>query len=507
MKNSLISVSVSLLLVILFSPALTGQDLNHEVGEFREADCPFPLPEGLVQGENFKFGYVTVPEFHSKPNGKTLELSVAIFPSSSENPEPDPLIMNTAGPGKSNMDNFIPQIAGGLGNYILPNRDIVIIELRGLRYSKPFLMCHEISDAKRSIMGQNLSTPETMAVLREALKASKERFEREGINLSAFNNVETASDIAIIMSKLGYDKFNIVGSSAGTMVAHHVIRDFPDRVRCAILDAGLPLNSEIMINYVPSIVDCLKNYFEECKNDHGCNSAYPDLEERFLQLINKLNANPVMLVLDDPVSGEELEYALNGYRLSSYLFLSMFYSTQIPLLIGNVLDGDYSDVVDHLSYSLIPGYFADGLGFTVFISETGVYDSSDIKSDPKYQVFSEGVMRTGLGGRFLLEVDKEWDISKLDAAQIKYPEPSDVPVLVINGKYDPVIPLKYDEVMKKDLKNCYIYRFDGVPHSAFDNATECALPMVLQFLNDPSKAPDSSCILNYRQVYRVKNME
>ncbi len=87
-----------------------------------------------------------------------------------------------------------------------------------------------------------LSTTETMAVFREALKASKERFDREGVNLSAFNNVETASDIAIILSKLGYDKFNIVGSSAGTVVAHHVIRDFPDRVRCAILDAGLPLD-------------------------------------------------------------------------------------------------------------------------------------------------------------------------------------------------------------------------------------------------------------------------
>ena len=64
----------------------------------------------------------------------------------------------------------------------------------------------------------------------------------------------------------------------------------------------------------------------------------------------------------------------------------------------------------------------------------------------------------------------------------------------LNGVYDPVIPIKYDELMKKHLSNCYIYRFDGVPHSAFDNATPCVLPMFLEFLDDPSKAPDSSCM-------------
>jgi pimeloyl-ACP methyl ester carboxylesterase len=185
----------------------------------------------------------------------------------------------------------------------------------------------------------------------------------------------------------------------------------------------------------------------------------------------------------------------------------MFYSTQIPFLIGKVLEGDYSDVKNSVAYGLAPNYFADGLGFTVFISETGEYELSDIDLDPEYQVFTDGVMRSGLGGRFLLEVNKEWDIAKLNPDQIRFPEPSDVPVMVLNGKYDPVIPVKYDKVMKRDIKNAHVFRFDGVPHSAFDNATACALPMVLQFLQDPSKPPDSSCMGNYTQVYQVKVKE
>ena len=79
--------------------------------------------------------------------------------------------------------------------------------------------------------------------------------------------------------------------------------------------------------------------------------------------------------------------------------------------------------------------------------------------------------------------------------------------MVLNGLYDPVTPPKYDAVMKKHLNNCYIFRFDGVPHSAFDNATECVLPMVLEFLKDPTKAPNSDCVKNYKQVYKVSSPE
>ena len=50
------------------------------------------------------------------------------------------------------MDNFVPDIAGMIGKVLLPERDIVIIELRGLRYSKPFLMCEEVFETRKSMM-------------------------------------------------------------------------------------------------------------------------------------------------------------------------------------------------------------------------------------------------------------------------------------------------------------------------------------------------------------------
>jgi len=501
------SIFINIIFLFASISLVNCQTISEDIGKFREVPCPFPLPEGLVLGENFKFGYVSVPEFHSKHNGKTLELAVAIFPSTDSIHQPDPIVMNTAGPGKSNMDNFVPQIAGGLGSYLLPHRDIVIIELRGLRYSKPFLMCDEVFDARKSMLDKNLNTDETMAILENALKASKDRFDKEQVNLAAFNNVETAADIAMILSELGYDKFNIVGSSAGTLVAHHVIRDYPERVRCAIMDAGLPIDSTIFKDYVPNIIQTLKQYFEECSNDLQCNAAYPDLENRFLNLIDTLNQNPLIFPVNDPQTGELIQYVFNGHQLSAFILNNLFYSTQLPYLIGKILDGDYSNIKQYANFILAPNYFSDGLGNTVFISEVANYSLSDIEIAPNYSIFAEGIKRFGMGGAYFEHVQNIWNIPKLDLKEIQYKGQYDVPVLVLNGVYDPVIPIKYDELMKKHLSNCYIYRFDGVPHSAFDNATPCVLPMFLEFLNDPSKAPDSSCMKNYKQVFKVKDLE
>ncbi|MGQ8338314.1 alpha/beta fold hydrolase [Sunxiuqinia sp. A32] len=491
------------LFLLSFQYQVYGQ--SNPIGTFIESPtCPFSLPDGLNLGENFKFGYIDVPEFHDRSSLNSIRLAVAIFPCSNPSIAEEPIVMNTSGPGKSNLDNFIPQIAGGLGNYLLPNRDIVIIELRGLRYSSSFLACGEVFEANKDMLDENLSVEETMFRLGHALRNAKQRFERENINLSAYNNLETAKDIHMVMDALGYNKFNLVGSSAGTLVAHHVIREKPDRVRCAILDAGLPIDSTILFNYVPIIINSLKNYFKECQEDSLCQNSFPNMEERFLKLMDHLNKEPKEVRVKDPESGNEVSVLINGYRLAEHVLLHMFYSTQIPVFIGNILDGDYSSFADFAIGKLSPKFFADGLGYTVFINEAGYYELSDIDIDPKYQTFADGITLSGLGGRYLLEVQKQWKIKCAQASKEIIHESFDTPLLVLNGKYDPVIPVQYDEVLKKQYTNCYIYRFDGVPHSAFDNATSCALPMILEFLNNPIKAPNSDCMNNFKQKYNVK---
>ena len=97
------------------------------IGVFQPADCPVVLPEGIELPEGFEFGYVMVPEVHAQPAGPTIEIAVARVRSFSANPAPDPLVLNTGGPGDSNLDQFLPVVAGDAGKAILAQRDVVII--------------------------------------------------------------------------------------------------------------------------------------------------------------------------------------------------------------------------------------------------------------------------------------------------------------------------------------------------------------------------------------------
>ena len=85
------------------------------------------------------YGKISVPEFFENPRGNTLELAVAIFKCRADSSQHDPLVLCSGGPGSSNIDDFVPALAGGLGNLFLQTRDVIIIETRGLKYSGSFL--------------------------------------------------------------------------------------------------------------------------------------------------------------------------------------------------------------------------------------------------------------------------------------------------------------------------------------------------------------------------------
>lgn len=455
-------------------------------------------------GKNFKFGYVTVPELHAQPAGKTMELAVAIFPSFNVDHAPDPIVLNTGGPGGSNMDDFVPTIASDLGKLLLSDRDVVIIELRGLRYSRPNLICKELSEVRTALMGQHLSYEETKSIILETLEQSHDRFVRENVNLSAFNNVETAADINLILSRLGYDRFNLFGSSAGTLVAQHFMRDYPERLRCVVLHAGLPIKSTFLRDMVPNGIATLKRIFSKCNEDQKSHAVYGNIEEQFLNLLESLNKNPVVIPLEHPETAEDIDYVLNGHRFGAYIFIRLYSTPQIPYLVKRVVDGDYEDVREHVRLMLGMNHFADGLAHTVFLSEACDYELSDIKIDPAYSILAQGATASGLGGESELRVKEIWNIPALDTERISLQQSSDVPVLVMNGLYDHVIPPKYDSMMKQHYSKCYLFRFDGISHSVIDTAPECSIPMVLEFLKDPSKAPDSSCMGNYRLNFVTK---
>jgi pimeloyl-ACP methyl ester carboxylesterase len=296
---------------------------NREIGKYQPAICPVDLPAGSDLSEKLDFGYVSVPEEHAKPDGPVIQVAVARCKSTGDQPASDPIVLINGGPGDSNLDLFIRLMVGPIGKAFLAQRDVVIIELRGLRYSKPNLVCEEVFEAQLGMVDKDLKGDEVNQVLLRAMRASHDRFVKEGINLSAYNNVESAADIALVMTTLKYDQFNMLAASAGTIVAQHVMRANPARVRSVILNAAVPIGLPFFRDMILNGAESLQRVFKLCEADSACHLVYPNLEDRFFAHIDKLNKEPVTIPVKNPTTGEEVNFVLNGDRLSTWLFVSM----------------------------------------------------------------------------------------------------------------------------------------------------------------------------------------
>jgi pimeloyl-ACP methyl ester carboxylesterase len=493
-------VALSLFVASLLSLQCCKAPPNPEIGKSQTIDCPVELPEAAVANLDVSCSFINVPERHDRPEGPVIRIAVAQFRSPIPEAAPDPIVLNTGGPGDSNFEGFLPALTGPVGEALLSQRDVVVIELRGLYHSDPNLVAEEVFAAQLDLATRDVRGPEANEVLLEAMRKTHDRFIAEGIDLAAFNNKETAADIAFIMGALGYDRFNLFGSSAGTLVAQNVMRDYPQRLRSVVLNAAVPYGPALFREMLPSAARNLKRYFDMCAVDAACAEAYPDAERRFFGLLDALNATPVELVVKYPDQGSETTLLLNGDKLSSWLFASMYWNTQIPYTLERFHEGDFSAIQNSPEIFFPMRKFSYALGYTVILATSQDFTASSDGIPDRYLAWVDG-LSLFFSPRLMDAVGDFWTTEPLPSALFA-PIKSDVPTLVLNGRLDHVIPSEAAAELVAGLDNGHSFVFEGVAHSPIDAGT-CGMEMMLAFVADPSVAPDASCMAPYKHEFQL----
>lgn len=476
---------------------LNGCKHTNDLGKFVKATSPIEAPQELVNSGKFTYGYMKVPEFHNHPKGKSIELAVGFFKCQSDTATHEPLVLVTGGPGMSDIAGFLPLFFGEMGKLFLNNRDVVIIELRGLKYSKPNLFCPELDNLQMYLLDKNLTPEETVALYMDTLKVAYNRFGRQGINLSAFNNFEIASDIVYVMEQLGYKKFSIFGVSFGTLVAQHVLLNHSDHLVSIVLNAIADLNHGFA-NFHTNSIKTLDAIFEKCKSDEQLNTAYPDLKNRFLSLIAKLNENPDTLMIKNPSDGKMYKVLMNGNRLSVWIFAQMYYNTQIPLTLHKILTGDYNEIIQNPGIVFPLQDFSNGLSLSIILAEYSNFKEENIPLNNEYASYIKGCGTMFFTPYFLNQAKKVWTVTDLGSVEKKIV--SDVPTLMLCGDLDHVCPPSDAIELSKNLKNSYVYVFPGVAHSPIEVGM-CGLLMMKEFIDNPSKAPNNDCMKDFRTEF------
>ncbi len=442
----------------------------------------FGLPEGATGVECHR---VDVPVRHDRPDAGTISLAVARIAALQEGGPADPLFMAQGGPGGATIDTYAAYLLSNPEARPTANREILLWDQRGTGFSVPLLDCPEYREAELSAAQGEGSGAEASMI------SCGERHIAAGVDLSAFNSVENARDVESLRQAFGFEEINFYGVSYGSELAQFVIREVP-AVRSAILDAVVPISYDLL--YEPARAQQMigERYLLGCRDDPRCDDAFPNLAERYLAMIDRLNEAPVDLTIY-PIEGErrEIPVQLTGDLLEETLFSALYgnVSSIIPLIVHQADQGDFALVASVLLPSQLGSSgIAEAMHLSVVCSERSKSAGPPDLSD----VLPRIATATREDAAIQIAVCEAWGIEQLPAEQVA-PVRSDKPLLLISGAYDPITPPIYAESL--------IPQFPAAQHVVFPGGTHgqlvtnaCANALVAGFLDDPSVPVKTSCV-------------
>jgi pimeloyl-ACP methyl ester carboxylesterase len=435
-------------------------------------------------------GYLVVPENRSKPDSPPIRIHVAVFRSTNPDPKPDPVIYVAGGGGVDQLnatDYYLNQV----GNAILQERDFIMYNQRGAHLNQPSLVCPDLTDLYRALAIQNLTPHEKADKRIEKRLECQDGLMAQGIDLTAYNTVETAADVKDLWAVLGYDEINLYGTSSGTRTILTIMRNHPEGIRSVILDSVYPPQVNLYSTVSLSVDRVLSLVFKNCTAVTECNQKYPDLENIFYQVVDDLNTNPVSVELYQG-SGSVM---VNGGFFIEALYTSFFSINDIALIptrIDLASQGNLTSLV-HWFESLVTDsgtFMAMGFEWSMMCNEEVPFESYELGREIAADLPPQ------IGAYF----DSYYEFTLCESWQAGQADPventaviSDIPTLVLAGGYDPVTPPGWSQLAAETLNNHFYYEFPDLTHGIM-RSNACGLEIGLQFINDPTSEPDSTCI-------------
>ncbi|MEM9292306.1 MAG: alpha/beta fold hydrolase [Acidobacteriota bacterium] len=416
---------------------------------------------------------VPVPENWQQPDGRQIELSLAVIPAQSDEPAPDPLVPLAGGPGQAILEVY-PAIAGSFRG-INRERDIVLLDQRGTGESHPF-PCFPDTEDPAELLSQP-SDEELEGHFQGCLDAF------DG-NPRYYTTVEAVKDLEHVLDRLGAPQANFLGVSYGTRLGLAFLRELPDRVRTLTLDAVVDWNFVVGDTFGRDAERAFQNLLRRCAADRGCSQAYPQLEEDFEALYRRLQERgPQLVRFAHPRTAEMIEAEI-GWGQVSGLLRALLYSPQstalVPLLIHDALKNDdlgrfaaraiaVSEPEDLMMYQ--------GLFFSVICSE----DWPELKDRPVVDAETQRANAL-FAGEFVRSVRIGCGIWPSNPAppELRQPVTADVPTLLLSGPDDPVTPPTYAQTVAASLPSSLALEIPGGAHGAL--GVHCVPRLLRRFI-------------------------
>jgi pimeloyl-ACP methyl ester carboxylesterase len=464
---------------------------------FKAARCPFTLGKGLIEVRDVQCGYLTVPENRTVANGRTVQLAVAIFKGRGRSPAPDPVVYLHGGPGGAIVASLGSTINAGDIDAYVGRRAIILLDQRGAGLSRPSLDCPEVTTATYRGYELHLYGEKQRQNVEQALRACHTRLVQAGIDLSAYNTVENASDIADLRTALGYTQINLYGGSYGTRLALQVMRDQPQGIRSVVLDAVADPTFNEFTDAIPNAWRALSLVFKECAAAPICNAGYPLLERTFDQLASKLQTHPISINVDASSLQRTFQVRVDGAALVELLMAALYSYTvipEVPALIVDTAQGNYALLTQIASDTLLSQKPGQGIG--AYLSAECSDDQAGAtpatiaaRASMVPASIRAGVIADRAGVLTLCQI---WQVKSVNSINRQLFS-SAIPTLLLNGQLDPRIPPDLAARLARQLKHGYFLLFPARGHGVRFTG-DCPESIVAAFLDHPDQRPASACI-------------
>jgi pimeloyl-ACP methyl ester carboxylesterase len=465
-----------------FREAFTPTSTPPSPPYFLPGECRFPVPPGEVH-----CGDLYLLEDRADPDSRLISLHVAVFPSFSLNPEPDPVIYLIGGGGADTLSaaDFLLRTAG---TQIRTKRDFILYNQRGVKRNDPYLVCPGEAEFQTALNTFVHGKSGGNQLEYDFMMTCRDHFRDQGINLDRYDSLANAADLVDLITVLGYEQANIYGVSYGTRLGLTIMRHYPDLIRSAILDSILPPQIDFPSDAITSYVGSIENLFSACASQESCSKAYPDLEGDFYSVLEQLQANPVPLII------AEDEILLDHVLFLNVIYIFMHSAPTLPMIpqaIHNTSQGEYSWLEEPIRGVLTyTDLVTTGVQYSSFCRDEVLFDSQE-----NNQALLEGI---GDGWQdyfdltFYYQTCQDWVTEPGDPIE-NTPVTSGIPTLVLTGHFDPITAPAWNLDTANYLENSFYYEFPNLAHGVL-RSDSCALAMGLAFLDDPWSVPDASCM-------------
>jgi pimeloyl-ACP methyl ester carboxylesterase len=474
---------------------------------YHPASCP-PEVSSIVLVK-VTCGTLVVPAHHAEPGSGRLRLFVARLHPGVSRRAAEPILFFGGDLGVGPDYPMLSQQAAGLG------RDVIVLNVRGTGLSEPGLACPEADALARAPVAMPAGDVRTRAEFIRAITACRERLISQGVDLTAFDLREMAADAEDLRIALRIGRWDVMALGTASRIALEYLRDYQAHVRAAVLDGAEWPGVDPFVESVQATRHAIAELSSACSADATCTRLEPNLAGDVGIVTRRLAAHPRVVDLDGRgrvVIDAGWFMAWLRARLAFIRPPGSFVPHAIALMARGSARAYRLTAIRLANEQLCAGFLPNCWpGLT---RSLGVYLSVMCRDVVPFT--DAGRLSRAIGGNPgfgeayghspYLQACQAWNAGR-GSPVVAAPVRSDVPTLVLAGRFDPFGMPPYARAGAAGLADSHVIISPVNGHVVTGTEQDvpdlCMVRVRDAWLANPTQAPDASCRASVRLDYTL----